>query len=246
MLTLIKRIILFFSLLIPINANAIVNQTYDFYVNDSANVLSQETEKYIVEKSSSLYKYNGSQIVVVTVKDLEGMSIETYATTLFNNWKIGDKEKNNGLLLLLALNEREFRVEVGSGLEGILPDGKTGRYQDNYLIPYLKENKWDDGIKSLYDAFYNDLSSIENIEEYTPADFNKLNKSITTLIIIIIIFIIFIKIKFNDNPLISSYGRGFSSRSYRDFGSSGSFSSHSSGGFSGGGRSSGGGSTRRF
>lgn len=231
-----KCLILIAIILIPINVNAIVNPNSNFYVNDAANILSSETEEHIIQKSSSLYTYNGSQIVVVTIPNLEGMDIETYATTLFNNWGIGDKDKNNGLLLLLALEERKFRVEVGSGIEGILPDGKTGRYQDNYLIPYLKDNKWDEGIKNLYDAFYEELSNIENLEEYqnNEEDFGAL------IVIWFILFVFIIIALSKSDPRSGSRGIMMGS-------SFGSGSGFSSGGFSGGGgHSSGGGSSRSF
>ena len=80
----------------------------------------------------TLEKQTGAQIVVVTVQNLEGQSLEEYATELFRNYGIGDKEKNNGVLLLCAYEERQFRIEVGYGLEGTLTDGKTGRIQDEY------------------------------------------------------------------------------------------------------------------
>ena len=146
------------------NVNAIVQPTNNFYINDYANILSSEIEEYILKKSVQLDDSDGTQIVVVTVPNLEGMSLEDYATKLFRNFGIGDKEKNNGLLLLLALEERQFRVEVGYGLEGILPDGKTGRFQDEYIIPYLKDNKWDEGIKNGYDAFYKEIVTLNNLD----------------------------------------------------------------------------------
>ena len=166
-----KKILLFLSLfllIIPIYGNAIVSPTNEFYINDYANILSSETEEYILQRSLALHAADGTQIVVVTVPNLEGMSLEKYANDLFNSFGIGDKEKNNGLLLLLALEERKFRVEVGDGLGGILPDGKTGRFQDNYIIPYLRENKWDEGIRNGYDAFYAEIVKENNLEiDYT-------------------------------------------------------------------------------
>ena len=170
-----KKILLFLSLfllIIPIYGNAIVSPTNEFYINDYANILSSETEEYILQRSLALHAADGTQIVVVTVPNLEGMSLEKYANDLFNSFGIGDKEKNNGLLLLLALEERKFRVEVGDGLGGILPDGKTGRFQDNYIIPYLKENKWDEGIRNGYDAFYAEIVEQNNLDvDYTkPID----------------------------------------------------------------------------
>lgn len=145
--------------------------TTNFYVNDYANILSSETEEYIVSKSQRLYDVDGTQIVVVTVPNLGENTLEDYANELFNFWKIGDKEKNNGLLLLLALEEREFRVEVGEGLEGILPDGKTGRFQDQYIIPYLRDSNWDEGIKNGYDAFYSEIVRLNNLDlDYKTPD----------------------------------------------------------------------------
>ena len=68
------------------------------------------------------------------------------------------------MLLLLALEERQFRVEVGYGLEGALPDGKTGRIQDEYIIPYLRENNWNDGIKNGFSAILEVVADEYNVE----------------------------------------------------------------------------------
>ena len=96
----IKFLILFLLLSI-LNVNAIVSPTKEFYVNDYANILSSETEKYIIDKSSNLANVDGTQIVVVTVNNLEGDTIENYANALFRNFGIGDKTKNNGLIYFL-------------------------------------------------------------------------------------------------------------------------------------------------
>lgn len=157
-------ILLLLSVFFTCKVNALVNPTEKFYINDYANILSSETEEYIYEKSVKLNEIDGTQIVVVTVKNLEGRSIEDYSLELARKFGIGSKEKNNGLLLLLALEEREFRVEVGTGLEGILPDGKTGRFQDQYIIPYLKENNFDEGIKNGYNAFYNEIVEMNKLD----------------------------------------------------------------------------------
>lgn len=152
--------IIFFSFIF--NVNAIVNPTEEFYVNDYANILSNETEQYIIEKSKILNNTDGTQIVVVTVNNLEGLSIEDYSLRLARNFGIGDS-KNKGLLLLLSLEEREFRVEVGYGLEGILNDSKTGRFQDQYIIPYLKNDNFDEGLKNGYNAFFAEIVKQNNL-----------------------------------------------------------------------------------
>ncbi|HBC84993.1 MAG TPA: hypothetical protein DCZ30_06300, partial [Clostridiales bacterium] len=95
---------------------------------------------------------------------MEGQSLEEYATQVFREFGIGEKNKNNGLLLLLALEERKFRVEVGYGLEGALPDAKTGRIQDEYIIPYLKNNNWNEGIKNGFSAFLNIIADEYDVD----------------------------------------------------------------------------------
>ena len=148
--------------LLPVSA-AVVSPDDAFYVYDGGQVLSQETEAYILKTGQELERKTGAQIVVVTIPSLEGQALEAYATELFRQWGIGDKEKNNGLLLLCAVEDRQFRVEVGYGLEGDLPDGKTGRMQDNYIIPLLREDKFDEGIKNGYNAFLQEIAAVYGV-----------------------------------------------------------------------------------
>ncbi len=172
--------LLFIALSLSINykVSALVEPTNEFYVNDYANILSEETENYILNNSVKLASATKAQIVVVTVKNLEGQDIETYATNLFRKFGIGDEKKNNGLLILLALEERDIRIEVGYGLEGIVTDGLSGRYLDDYFVPYLKEDKWDEGIKNGYSAFllllcekYNvNIDNINVVQAYSDDD----------------------------------------------------------------------------
>lgn len=145
-------IAIFLILAIYINSIAVVSPTKNFYVNDYAEVLNTETEEYIMSANIELEQKTGAQIVVVTLKSLDGYSIEEYATELFRKFGIGDKNKNNGILLLCSTGDRMFRIEVGYGLEGRLTDGKTGRIQDEYIIPYLKNNNYNEGIKNGFNA----------------------------------------------------------------------------------------------
>jgi len=159
----ILLILLVFMLTITSNVFAIVKPTSNFYVNDYANLLSSETENYIMTVNQSLNSKTKAQVVVVTVKNLEGKSLESYATELFRSFGIGDRTLNNGVLMLIALEERQSRIEVGYGLEGILNDAKTGRIQDNYMIPYLKENNWNEGIKNGFSAIVNEIEKEYNV-----------------------------------------------------------------------------------
>lgn len=151
-------ILLLLSLFIfPNKVYAVEKPSANFYVNDYANVLSEELETHIMNKSVALYNADKTQIVVSVVNSLEGLSIEDYALEMFREFGIGDKEKNNGILLLLSIGDRKVRIEVGYGLEGVINDGKAGRIIDNHMISYLADNNWEEGIKSGYDAIFSEI-----------------------------------------------------------------------------------------
>ena len=144
---------------VPVSARDIPAQSEAFYVNDLAGVLSDETKQHIVSVNDELYAKTGAQIVAVTMGTLDGDSLEEFSTELFRKYGIGSSEKNNGVLLLLVTGDRLSRIEVGYGLEGALPDGKTGRIQDDYMIPYYADNLWDEGIRSGFDAIVAEVAA---------------------------------------------------------------------------------------
>lgn len=163
LLKLLLPIILLFSLINPVFAEGQIPSKphTNIYVKDYAGIISPEIEREILRLGSELDQKTTAQLVVVTVDSFEGIPREDYALNLFRTWGIGDKEKNNGVLLLISYNDRQSRIEVGYGLEGALPDGKTGRIQDNYLIPYFKEGDYTGGIYNTYVALAGEIA-----EEY--------------------------------------------------------------------------------
>ena len=96
------------------------------YVNDFAGVLSPETLASLNAFCAQVDRQAHAQIAVVTIKSLDGEPIENFATALEDKWKVGKKGTDRGLLLIFATNDRKYRIEVGYGLEGILPDGRVG------------------------------------------------------------------------------------------------------------------------
>ncbi len=118
------------------------------YVNDSAGLLSDQGKTELEYRLAQLEKDTTAQVFVATVKSLEGDSIEDYASRLFEKWKIGQKDKNNGVLFLVALDDRKMRIEVGYGLEPVITDGRAGRIRDNDVIPLFKNNDYEGGIKA--------------------------------------------------------------------------------------------------
>lgn len=224
------------SSLFMLTSKALVKPTTEFYVNDYANLLSDEVKENIMNTNKQLESQTGAQVVVVTIENLENQSLEEYATDLFRSFGIGDKEKNNGVLLLVALEERQLRIEVGYGLEGALPDGKVGRIEDEYMIPYLKENNWNEGIQNGFNRIIEILCEEYNIEianvEATPYEGQESVMSI--IFYIMLMFAIFMLCLKGNVPFIFFGGGGFSGGNFGG-----------SGGFSGGGGSSGGGGASR-
>lgn len=155
--------ILIFSLFTNAKAYTLVSKSHEFYVNDTANVLSSSTKDYIININKKLYDLTGAQIVVVTIDSLEDTSIEEYSTQLFRSYGIGSKDKNNGVLFILSVGDRKTRIEVGYGLEGTITDGKAGRILDDHVLPYFKNNNWDNGIKEGFDSILSQLCTEYNI-----------------------------------------------------------------------------------
>lgn len=150
--TLLCLISLFFVWILPVKAMNIPNPNSSFYVLDQANLISTSTELDIIEISEALYYETEAQIVLVTLDNLSGYDLEQYSVQLFREWGIGDKDKNNGVLIILALEEREVRIEVGYGLEGAIPDSVAGRILDEYMLPSLQEGDYDQAFMETYNA----------------------------------------------------------------------------------------------
>lgn len=120
------------------------------YVQDYAQVLSAEDKRRLLSIGQELDNKTTAQLAVVTVKNLDGQPIEDYALSILREWGIGSKEKNNGALIVVAVQDRRSRIEVGYGLEGLLTDGLTGRIQDQAMIPYFRKGNYAAGIVNGY------------------------------------------------------------------------------------------------
>ena len=209
---------------------------------DQANVIPVATRSAIEPKLVDLEAKSGIQLVVATVATLEGQEIEPYANELFRNWKLGEKTKNNGVLLLVAPKEHRVRIEVGYGLEGTLTDALSKIIIVNAITPRLKTGDFGGGIARGVDDIITVLTTDASEWQQRPAvrlDNRQATDPtiwllIAALVIVVILLIVspgfrwlFLNIALN--VLLSSGG----SRSGGGF--------TSGGGFSGGGGSSGGG-----
>ena len=150
---------------------SIPEATSDFYVNDFAGVFSSSEKAQLMEKAVALSdEYDGIQVVVTTVKSLEGNSIEKYSYEMYNQYGIGRNDM--GLLILLATEDRYIRVETGKSMEGYINDSKAGRFIDKYAIPSLRENKFNEGLINLQGALIDEVVSCvaKNVDSTKSSD----------------------------------------------------------------------------
>jgi uncharacterized protein len=225
----------------------------NIYVQDFADILSPETEQAILQLGSELDSKTTAQLVVVTVDSLDETPIDNYANELFRSWGIGDKEKNNGVLFLVAPNERLSRIEVGYGLEGALPDGKTGRIQDEYVLPKFKAGDFDGGILNGYAVLAEVIADEYNVQLSGKAEAMPIGETspevplwvIFIILAVIILFILSLLIFFGKHGG-GKGGGGFGTGGFGGGSFGGGFGGGSFGGGFGGGSSGGGGSSRSW
>ena len=146
---------------------AIVEPPPEVYVGDYADVLSAETEQLIIEENERLEALTGAQIVVATVDFLDGMEIEDYAYTVFNEWGIGDAEKNNGLLLLLVIGEENYWAMQGDGIYRALTSGMLDEYLFTYLEDDFAVGDYDAGVAKVFQAFVDWYDNYYQLNENT-------------------------------------------------------------------------------
>ncbi len=118
---------------------------YD-WVNDYAGVISFDFKDKITQVIKNTEESTSSEIAVVTIESIAPYSEVDYARKLFDTWKPGKKGKDNGVLILLAIKARRWRIETGYGVEGVLPDGLCGEIGRNYMAPYFKQGKYSEGL----------------------------------------------------------------------------------------------------
>jgi uncharacterized protein len=220
-------------------------------VVDDARILDPATKAALERKLAEFETKTTGQLVVVTVKSLQGTSIEDYGYQLGRHWQIGQKEKNTGALLIVAPNERKVRIEVGYGFEGTLTDAVSKLIIENSIIPRLRANDFAGGIGRGVDDIIQAVSV--DSEEWKARAKQRPDDEPGLLDVLALLFFLFIF--FMIVRSVASQGRGYAQTGTRprrgsrgpifipipgSWGSSGS-SWSGGGGFSGGGGSFGGG-----
>lgn len=131
-------------------------------VVDAAGLLDSTEQSALEDKLRDYEIETTNQVVVVTVLSLGGITIDDYANRLFNRWGIGQKEKNNGVLLLVAPKERRVRIEVGYGLEQLLTNARSKLVLERRVTPLFRKNNYAGGIGAGIDAIISILSGDTN------------------------------------------------------------------------------------
>lgn len=209
---------------VPVLTNRIV---------DTTNTLSKKDLEYLENLIKVFEENTKGQFVVCIVNTLEGLSIEQASMKIAEKWKIGYKGKDNGILFLLAMKEREFRIEIGYGFEGKLNDGKCGEIARTLIIPAFKENQWSKGIGLTIQKCDYYISG-KTTEELKEAETKKVSGLTVWLILIgvvlLFIFIMILDIESSDGGPRFFFGGGGGSSGGGFSGGGGHFSG---GGFSG-------------
>ena len=142
----IGLILVFICMCFSIQVSAKVhNLKFNEYIADEANILSDSAEITINSKIQMMRDATSAVMVVVTLQSLENQNIADVALEIGRNYKVGDKQTNNGAVMLVAPNDRQVRIEIGYGLEGIITDARAGRIIDEYMLPYFKDNDYENG-----------------------------------------------------------------------------------------------------
>lgn len=195
-------------------------------VVDQAGVLRSSYETKLSDFIRSVYEQTGNQLQVLTVNSLDDETIEGYSIKVVDEWKLGDKEKDNGVLFLMAVNDRQMRIEVGQGLEGDLTDLQSRRII-NGIRPYFKKGNYEAGINFAIKAISAQIGA--DVTNAPRSRGTRKRKPAFNIFFFLIFFIIMI---LNMRRRLYGFSRGYGS-SWSSSGSS--WSGGGGGGWSGGG-----------
>jgi uncharacterized protein len=210
-------------------------------VNDFSAVLSESEIQFLEDSLNAIEKRTSNQITIVIIKSTGPYEIADYATQLGNKWGVGVKGRENGVLLLVAIEDRKITIATGRGLEGALTDAMCGRIIRNEIKPAFKQGQYLDGLLQAVSAL--DLATRGEYEAIDPKHDEK-SKGISIGLILFVFLIIFILSKGNNNrgggitPFLGGMlmGGGFGGGSNNDS-DSGGFGGFGGGSFGGGGAS---------
>lgn len=166
-------------------------------VVDQAGLLAPTQVQSLSELSKTIEENSTAQVVVVTLKSLEGYDIADYGYQLGRYWKIGQKDKNNGLLIIVAPNEHKVRIEVGYGLEGLITDAQAHELIQSQLIPHIKQQDVYGGIKNTMEEIKS-IVAHDNMGRHSLAKKDHSNTFYWIVIALIIFLFMGVRSKYHD------------------------------------------------
>lgn len=149
-------------------------------VHDDAHVLKPETIEALEAQLKAYEDSTSNQIAILTVSSLDGETIEEYSLRVAEKWKLGQEDKDNGVLLLIAVDDHKMRIEVGHGLEGVLTDALSSRIIRNEMVPAFRRADFDEGVTAAITAITKAIGG-----EYTANDSSEIVELSTTARILI-------------------------------------------------------------
>lgn len=144
--------LLFLIVLIPFSLSALEVPPLEGRVNDRAGIFSSSQSRELEQYLTALESQSSVQMAVLTIPGLDGDDLEGYSIRVADEWKLGQEGKDNGVLLLLAVEDRKVRLEIGYGLEGTLTDAKSGYIVREIMIPYFSKEDYAGGIMAASSA----------------------------------------------------------------------------------------------
>lgn len=179
-----------FSLLFISSVYALDVPVLQGYINDYANMMSQQTKAQLEVELKSFENTDSTQIVILTIPSLEGETIEDFGIKVADTWKIGQKNKDNGIIFIVAKQERKIRIEVGRGLEGRLTDLLAGRIIDLVIKPKFKRGDFDGGFIAGTHALIDAVKGEFNSDKVQHSEKNDASKLATFIIFMIIAMLV--------------------------------------------------------
>jgi len=133
-------------------------------INDFADIIPPAYEEQMNSLAREVLEKADAALTVVTLKDIGGADIDEFANRLYERWGVGKKGEDRGVMILVALKERRIRIEVGYGLEGVIPDGLAGQIRDQAIVPYLKTGEFGIGLSNGLSALAGIIAKDRGIE----------------------------------------------------------------------------------
>jgi uncharacterized protein len=212
------------------------------YVVDEAGIISADARQTLAGMLQELEQKTGAQMIVLTVPTTEGIPIEQFALQKAEAWKLGQKGKDNGLLMVIAVNDRKYRIEVGYGLESVVPDSLAGSIARSYLVPQFKAGNYTKGVTDTASVIATTIAGAQGVKlsgvpEVTPVQKRSQGFPAGFLIFLILFLLFAFSSRSRSGGLLQALilGSLLSGHGSRGSGGFGSFGGGGFGGFGGGG-----------